>query len=412
MSDFFLHINDYLHYGYVPKFGKPTLINHILNPPAGLENFEEREEDDLVKEGITILKKVFDDLLKDKEDKKHIVPLSGGLDSRLIIAALMERVSHDQIKAVTFGSPGSFDYDLPSKVVKGTQIHLKKINCISLDYSMENLVSATRDGGEWTSTPDNYINRLSLEKEDGICRWSGFMGGEIAGSYSHLNKEDEDNYLRFAKYQQRSKAVKLTSENYDPVAALNRIFKVPYNLTEFEMLFLANRSAAGAIPIMYPEGKEILNPFLHPDWVNFIIRVPKNLRNDALLYNKIIYKMHPRIMTIPCKNNAGLGLHNNNQIDQFLNHVRLKFRFELSKVLQSIHYPPVGVNYLFYQVAIKEITSLNKSIEDACNSLEDRKIIPWISPRLILEEHLKGKIDHTNPLLILLGLEVNLRAQQ
>ena len=50
-----------------------------------------------------------------------MVPLSGGLDSRTILAALLEAGLKDRITTVTYGTPGTWDYDIACDVVVATQ---------------------------------------------------------------------------------------------------------------------------------------------------------------------------------------------------------------------------------------------------------------------------------------------------
>lgn len=407
------NINDYLYFGYIPEFGNTDEFSHLLNfKNSEIIQSTDLSEEELIGKGITILNEVFDELVKGKENEMHLIPLSGGLDSRLILAALLERVDHSNILATTFGTPGSFDYDIPEFIAKKIKIRHKKINCTKLDYSIENLVSATLAGGRWSSVPDNYINRLALNTVEKGCKWSGFMGGEIAGDYAGLYSKDKSNYVKFAKYQKRVKNIKLTKENYSPETALIRIGKSVNILNEFELIYYYNRSLAGAIPIIDADNKDIIIPFLHPKWVSFISNIPSALRLNSKLFRSIIFRMYPEIFNIPCKNNSGLSLNNKNKLRLLLNHSKLKIRYELVKLFKSVHYPPVGVNYLYYKEAFKVIPSLNKSIKDACISLEKREVIPWISPLDILATHLSGKEDYSQALLILLGLEVNLKAEE
>ena len=406
------NLNDYLHFGYVPEFGDSSRIDHILCPPRHLESLENISEEELINIGMGILNEVFDDLVKSNRSSKNVVPLSGGLDSRLILAALVDRVNSKNIQAVTFGSPGTFDFDLPDNIVKKTAVAYKKVNCVNINYSLPEIIKATQNGGRWTSTPDNYINRLSIDDENDTNHWSGFMGGEIAGEYSTLGTVEGDNDVLFCDYQKRSKNLHLAQRDYNPVYSLKKIKDVPYNLTYFEMLFLTNRSAGGAIPIMYPQDRVIISPFLHPLWVNFIIRVPFTYRRHAYLFKKIIFRMYPELMSLGCKNNNGLGLGNENRLLNLMNRLKLKYRYELSQYMNNVNYPPLGANYLYYKAAINSIPSLKESLKEACNSLEDRNIIPWLSPVKILENHLAGKFDYSTPLLILLGLEVNMRVEE
>lgn len=411
MNDTITLINDYLYYGYIPSRGaSDESFKKLFSIKKSSESTYDFE--DYIKEGISVLNEVFDDLIIGKEKETHLIPLSGGLDSRLILAALLERVDPSNIQVTTFGTPGSFDYEIPSIIAKKTKVRHKKINCTSLDFSMDNLVSASLEGGRWTSVPDNYINRLAYKTLEKSCKWSGFMGGEIAGDYSGLYREDENNYKVFAKYQKRVKNIELTNQGYSPESALKKVERSVNSLNEFELIFYANRSLAGAKPIIDADNKDMIIPFIHSKWVSFVSNVPPTLRLNSKLFRTIICRMYPEIFNMPCKNNAGLSLGNKNILKSFLNHSKLKIRYELVKIFNSVHYPPVGVNYLHYKEAIKVLPSLNKSVTDACNSLEKRGVISWISPLEILESHLSGKEDYSQALLVLLGLEVNLRAEE
>ncbi len=406
------HINDYLHFGYIPDFGKLEKISHILT----LQKKETRlladvSEEQLVEKGIAILNDVFDELLANQTEKKHLIPLSGGLDSRLILGALLKRVNPQNIFTVTFGSPRSFDYDIPKKVVKNTGVNFERIDCNKLDYSMENLTGAALNGGAWTSTPDMYINRLSLKLDSNFIRWSGFIGDFVAGSYVGRGSNSGNNQELFVQNERRSKEIKLTHPDYNPVNSLlqNTELYSPV-LNEYENIALLNRYASGIIPILFPENSTIISPLNHPSWVDFMFNLPTKYRERSYLFKKILIRMYPDLMSRPCKNNLGLGLNKNNSFTKFLNHTKLKLKYEVSKSLNSVYFPPIGVNYLFYKEAIKVNPSIRESMVETCESLEKRKVVEWLSPNQILNEHLENRKDYSQSLLMLLGLEVNLRA--
>lgn len=77
-----------------------------------------------------------------------------------------------------------------------------------------------------------------------------------------------------------------------------------------------------------------------------------------------------------------------------LNHTRLKLRYELAKLLNSVLYPLVGANYLHYKEAIKVLPSLKNSVLEAWDSLEKRGVISLLFSLKILESHLSGKEEH------------------
>ncbi len=411
------YINDYLHFGYIPKLGQVEKIRSILSPQCfyDREDMEARSEVELIQMGIDALNFVFDDLLENNINvgNNHLVPLSGGLDSRLILAALLDRVEAKKIHCVTFGSPRSFDFDIPEKIVKNTGVNLERIDCTQLDYSKEKLLKAVENGGKWTSIPDIYINQLSLKFGEDFNRWSGFLGGELAGSYGDLNSKFDDNIAAFVKYQQKSTKLKLTELNYNPLLSLNEPDDLAqFNITEFEKLFLFNRSASGSLPIMFPEKLIVQTPFLHPRWVDFILKIPYKHRKKSKLFEDILLSMFPDFMKLPSKNKAGLGLGEHSALNYFKNLVFLKARFELNKYVQNVKFPPIGVNYIDYKNGIKQIDSLNLVIKTACENLEDQKITPWLQPTQIFKKHMDNKEDYSKALLLLLGLDINLNTNK
>ncbi len=412
------YINDYLHYGYIPELG----FHQNFFQKLGFEKASDSDtealfpeginEDLLIKRGIQILDSIFDELLNGLENEMHLIPFSGGLDSRLIIAAIRERVPEKNIQTVTFGSPGSFDYEIPKQISKKLNLNSNFINCLNLDFSLENLIKASLNGGRWTSTPDMYINQLSLFYPQNINRWTGFFGGEIAGYYSKVNLGNLDkNYIKFSEYQRRSKNFTLTQKNFSPHKSLLKIPFIPEGLTAFEAIYIYNRSAAGALPILYPNNQTLISPFLHNKWIDFISKVPQEFRNNGILYEKILLEKYPEIMKFPTKNYNGLGLGSHSYSKTIFNFIKLKVNYERNRIFPSLQNPPKGINYIYYKEAFKELPSLRNSIEVACISLEENNIIDWFSPRKILSDHLNNKNDYSQALLILLGLYVNLKAE-
>jgi len=52
--------------------------------------------------------------------KKHVVPISGGLDSRAILASLLKFTEAANIYTYTFGTPSTFDYEIGNLIAKET----------------------------------------------------------------------------------------------------------------------------------------------------------------------------------------------------------------------------------------------------------------------------------------------------
>ncbi|EHQ01397.1 hypothetical protein [Gillisia limnaea] len=206
--------------------------------------------------------------------------------------------------------------------------------------------------------------------------------------------------------------MRLSHKNYDPAKSLITPPLASYKsgLTDYELITLYNRIPASTKPILFPNNMNLITPLIHPDWVSFMLGIPKEYRKNSFLFKKIILNKNYDL-DIPCKNNLGLKLYNNNRIAHLLAKAKIKSRLELSRLLRNYHVPPLGINYLYYPEAIRQNLSLKNAVEEACVSLSNRNVVPWLSPKKIFSDHLKRKSDYSEALLILLGLEVNLRAE-
>ena len=112
-------INNYLYFGYIPPQEYPDWANEI----------EQNTHDNYSLQGtIKVFDDIFDKLVQIFPDRKHIIPLSGGWDSRAILGALLERVDKNMVETVTFGAPGQLDYEIGIKVAGWAGVNHKAIN--------------------------------------------------------------------------------------------------------------------------------------------------------------------------------------------------------------------------------------------------------------------------------------------
>ena len=109
-------ILSFLHFGYLPQIPR----NLSSEPWAGNKSEacdtirKSLDKPKLIAQGIHALKAAFQNII----GGMHIVPLSGGLDSRAILGGLLNAGLKKQITTVTFGTPGTLDYEIGSYVAK------------------------------------------------------------------------------------------------------------------------------------------------------------------------------------------------------------------------------------------------------------------------------------------------------
>ena len=89
----------------------------------------------------------------------YIVPISGGWDSRLILAALRERT--DKVVTVTVGCPGQLDYEIAARVAEAACVEHVRVPSDQLSLEWRALAETTRHA-PWTYQPDAFFNLRGL----------------------------------------------------------------------------------------------------------------------------------------------------------------------------------------------------------------------------------------------------------
>ncbi len=184
-SDFNL-INSFLHLCYLP-YASTEVLDPIIQDPKNFSAQKKKRsletEKILISEGCDLLKKTIFSLIPPQK-RLHVVPLSGGLDSRAILAHLLDAGLKDDILAVSFGIPGTHDFEIGRIVAKYAGVRHYEINLNQEPVTLKNLVQTCLEGGAWTGLIPSYYNRIasSLFGTNALF-WSGYIGGPIGGSH-------------------------------------------------------------------------------------------------------------------------------------------------------------------------------------------------------------------------------------
>ena len=108
------NLNSFLKLGYFLDYKNKDISINVSN--IDKQKYQDIEEYELIKIGSKLWKESicsnFD------TNQKHLVPISGGLDSRAILSALLEHTEAKNIYTYTFGTPNTLDYDVGNYVSK------------------------------------------------------------------------------------------------------------------------------------------------------------------------------------------------------------------------------------------------------------------------------------------------------
>ena len=423
-----LEMNDifsFLHFGYLPyrKEKTPSLQSPIYEwskLPGRLEKTALKESD-IVAEGTSLLRACF----QNTKGALHVVPLSGGIDSRVVLGGLMEAGLKESIVTATFGTPGSLDFDLGVALAQRFGLRHELFDLTNTLIDVNSLMNTSTNGAPWTFLFDAFYNSL-ISRRFGLeaVYWSGFMGGELAGTHvpETSSKTWEEAKGRFAASNRFVRSIALTPPNFHPedVLPLEPIAE-DEKLSLDDQLDFAIRQEFYIRPTVLPAGFEYRTPFLHPDWVNFTLSLPRRYRRNEYLFKKIALTAFPELFTLPVANAFGLPLvapvflQQRNRLLMGLMrridaHGGPKHRnaiFALRKWLKL----PLVIKYLDFDEVLRQKEDLRLLIYDCIVDLDHRSMVKWLDLDKLWQNHQKRRANHGMALALLAALEINLKTQ-
>jgi PP-loop superfamily ATP-utilizing enzyme len=414
-------INSFLHYNYLPK-ARPDnnfferVVKFSQEPLPELAGIDFEDQQKLIEVGVKYLKKAIESRVE--PDKTYLVTLSGGLDSRAILAGLIEMGLKNKIVTVTMGVPGSYDYEIGKYVAEKMAVINEPLNLNHISISFDQLLNTA-------STVDNctYLFRAyyhhTMFKRYGpdVVFFNGILGGELAGQNLPKNTDKDDDWetsvTRFNKADRYWKPLVLTEPGFE----VNKmISSTPFTentlLNYADQLVLGIRQQYCLAPVLMPDGYRQAMPFLDDDWVNYILNIPLKYRKSEYLYKKILQKAFPNFYTIKVANNFGLPL-NAHPYRKTLNKIGRK-----AKALGYRLYPQLPFSLapstllIDYNSAFREREDYKSIIYESLIDLKRRKIIYWLDIERLWKEHQLRQANHTGALTVLASLELYLKAKR
>ncbi len=415
-------IKAFLHYGYVPWAGEGTTRSSMVNweSVTGDPSLTGMGEAALVREGVRRLKALF----VQPRGITHVVPLSGGLDSRAILAGLLDAGMRDQVVAVTFGIPGSWDYELGSRVARELNVAHELIDLRSVKVDGTVLRETASTGGGWTFLFDVVYNRdMSSRFGDSAAIWIGYLGDPVAGS--HLPPQPsatwEEACQRFARWNTFVRSTVLTPPNFSPVEALPRLPLLAGSVLDYdEQLDFYLRQEQYVARVVIAPGCDVRLPFLKTAWLEFFYGVPRQLRLNKQLYRRILLEAFPKAFSLPTVERSGASL----GASLFTSATRgalSGLRRQLDRRLWHRGEPPSlsrwwerrgiyrNINYLDFRRQIREAGALAETISSSLASLAGKGLVPWLDLDRLWTETKLGRADHGDALALLTALDYSTR---
>jgi len=372
---------------------------------------------------VFLFDEVFDKLFQETNFSNHLIPLSGGWDSRAILGAALDRVDRKEIQTISFGTKGQLDFDIGKHISMqlGIEHFALDLNTVKFDWD-DLLLSVKRS--PWTYVPDAYFNSIARKTFQNTSVWVGFLGDPLAGSHLFDNYRNFDaTKTAFIQRQQKPQKNILLPPNYKVELGPLEQEKVKTTLHWDDFFDLTVRQANCIAPIVLPvkrwsswedhhirqEFNDVIAPFATKAWVSYWINAPRKLRNNQQLYLAMLRYKFPLLFKMPSKYYYGASAAGSQKYH--LN--KFKHRF-LSKIYR--HFPQLGVksnimlNYLDFNEMFRKRKDYQEVLATASDFLEKNDICPWIDIKKMNVEHNRLKVDHGTNFLLLIGLAANLCA--
>jgi len=401
-----LRINSFLRFGYFCDYDKQ--LAPIDFSRIDKDSHEDVSWEDLVKLGVEKLNETFTELWQ--EGRQHVVPLSGGLDSRLILGALLEHTSANELCTYTYGLTGSYDFEISNSIAKriGTQ-HLP-IRLDEFAYSIQNeYLSAKRTDCQGVLFHHPPFEILDDHFPSGLF-WSGYVGDAIAGSYlrskpSTTLREAQLRHLQSRVFVRSIKLHRCTDEDF--LACMYEDHIDPEVLTLDEQVLFSEAATKFTAPLVLFSGYEFVTPLINTPWMDFILSVPNQYRYRQRLMIEVCRTAYPHLFSLPSANRLGHTFDASNRT--------VRSTFWINRVRKALHqfFPSVNwPNFQYYDFneAARSNSSYRQILEKSINDLRDRGICDWVDFDGIWRRHDWRIGNHGDALVTLASLEIVLRA--
>jgi asparagine synthetase B (glutamine-hydrolysing) len=393
-------IKSFLLLGYFLDFKESNVQFDFSGIDPG--RYLDRSEDELIDIGIEKLKSSVKKLMDD--GRENIVPLSGGLDSRAILACLNELTGGNDIICYTYGIPGSFDYKIARDLSKRLEIkHLcYPLNGykFSLDEEMEVARRFRYQTVLFFHPPMPQIEEIA----GGRIIWSGFIGGEIAGSHvlSHPSTDPvsaKNNFLKKNTFCRSGKYFDYQRADF------YKTFDLKWEHNEIvhmdDQLDFLNRQKKYIGPHVLMDGYDYRTPFYNSDFQNFMLSLPLKYRYRKNIYKKILMKAYPDLFSYGVKENIGLRTD-----APWISVLGMEIKEKILKKVQGESRWDKRVNYFDMNSEIRGNSSLRKIMKETISKLDSRELGFKTDPQKILKDHLSRKIDAGDILLTMSSLQI------
>lgn len=335
-------------------------------------------------------------------DGDVLVPLSGGLDSRSLLGALLELTESHNINTYTYGVPGSLDYEIGNAVGRKAGTRHVSMDLRQVRFTKERLIETAleTDGNANVFQPYVWTEVMRRFGRDATV-WSGYTGDGIGGSFyepwqgTEQEAVDElvDAECFFCTWEPRERAV--IADHFQ------RDTKFDGVLHALEAIWFENHVERYTTNQIFMRSLRYRAPFMDDAVVQFFLDVQPEHREGKRLFNRLVAERFPALFELPTRD-YGYRL-----AQRPMRHVLWRATTTARKAVHrfarsSMVHPETA--YLDLTVGLRERDDLRRTVRELLNDLVRREIVDRREVERLWREHQAGA-RHTGTLLVLASLE-------
>jgi asparagine synthetase B (glutamine-hydrolysing) len=237
--------------------------------------------------------------------EKILLPLSGGFDSRVILATVLEIIPADRLVTFTYGQPDTYDYEIGNKVAKDIGVRHVSFPLGYQDFSLENLLESCSDtGGQISFALEAPLRVYNEMRNQGQTILSGNVGGGVMGylympKFDHPKPKEEifllDAFCRNPLLLDMIHDQKMIEESFyfaeDPLSLLNM----------YERWMFINHITKYTHYCNYKLRTQFnyISPYLDFQVCNYALSLPANQRKLCHFYFQYIKDRYPMLANEP-----------------------------------------------------------------------------------------------------------------
>jgi len=385
-----------------------------------------------------------------KDKGKLVVPISGGYDSRAVLSALLEYKAVSEIHTVTFGMPGTLDFEIGHALARKigsrhTTLELPNTGDLLTEYAWK-----AKDTDGLTEA----VAKPFLSEWDKLCEIStdfvsGFLGDAMTGKF--LTERVFNEVLTVEDQERTNQHILGLFRRFPPVITerLLDLGKDDYNelsLSIMKKTNMRNRNRTFSSHVEWwvlwtrclkldmlhtlslREHINYLTPFLDNEVVDFLWGIPSRWRLKQRLYEHMLTDRYADMYSLMTKNRRIIAWEEPDrsreqkrlaavQVDGFMGASHHELSHSQWVELRRFK----GLNYIDYPAWLRQPASFGDAcrrmfglrptfFRDVClnalNSLKKRDVVNNDYMNQLWSEHMKGKSDNSQIIITLVTLEL------